>query len=280
MARLRSAVGLVVAPTVMVDAQVVPDRNVSGRQRAFRALFEPNEEATEVTGLAEGRATYRSPGERGSFPDRVFREWLGWEDGDLVDAGIHRETLEVSLPELQVVLAPTWAVPAEEDGNAEWALLVRVEDGSADLDQAPDNGAGWNVSRHARFERLLRETGVPTGLLCTDEQVRLIHAPKGESSGHITFEFTQMALPAGRPILAAFDMLLSAETLFGGDPEARLPALLARSREAQAEVSTRLSRQVLAALHELLRASSWRRRAATGPPRSWRGAIPTVSTAG
>ena len=62
-----------------------------------------------------------------------------------------------------------------------------------------------------------------------------------------------MALPAGRPILAAFHMLLSAEAVFGGDPEARLPALLARSREAQAEVSTKLSRQVLAALHELLR---------------------------
>ena len=62
-----------------------------------------------------------------------------------------------------------------------------------------------------------------------------------------------MALPAGRPILAAFDMLLAEGALFGGNPEARLPALLARSRDAQAEVSTRLSRQVLAALHELLR---------------------------
>ena len=246
-------VGLVVAPTVMVDAQVVPDRNISGRQRAFRALFDPNEEATKVSGVAERHATYGIAGAHGSVPGRVFRDWLGWEDGDLVDAGVHRETLEVSLPELQVVLAPTWAVPADEDGNAEWALLVRVEDGSADLDQAPDDGAGWNASRHARFERLLRETGVPTGLLCTDEQVRLIHAPPGESSGHITFEFAQMALPAGRPILAAFDMLLSADALFGSDPEARLPALLARSREAQAEVSTRLSRQVLAALHELLR---------------------------
>ena len=246
-------VGLVVAPTVMVDAQVVPDRNISGRQRAFRALFDPNDEATRVSGGAESHAAYGIPGAHASVPGRVFRDWLGWEDGDLVDAGVHRETLEVSLPELQVVLAPTWAVPASEDGKAEWVLLVRVEDGTADLDQAPDDGAGWNASRHARFERLLRETGVPTGLLCTDEQVRLIHAPPGESSGHITFEYAQMALPGGRAILAAFDMLLSAETLFGGDPEARLPALLARSREAQAEVSTRLSRQVLAALHELLR---------------------------
>ena len=62
-----------------------------------------------------------------------------------------------------------------------------------------------------------------------------------------------MAMPAGRPILAAFDMLLSADAMFTNAEEARLPALLARSREAQAEVSTRLARQVLAALYELLR---------------------------
>ncbi len=243
-------VGLVVVPTVMVDAQVVPDRNISLRQFEFQALFDPNDETTGVSGPAERHSTYPA---HGLVPARVFRDWLGWEDGDLVDASVHRKTLEISVPELQVVLAPTWAVPAGEGETAQWALLIRVEDGSADLDQSPEDGAGWNASRHARFERLLRETGVPTGLLCTDEQVRLIHAPRGESSGHITFEFAQMRQPAGRPILAAFDMLLSADALFVGEPEARLPALLARSREAQAEVSTRLSRQVLAALYELLR---------------------------
>ncbi len=233
-------VGLVVAPTVMVDAQVVPDRNISGRQRDFRELLE--EDGTGAT------ARWRAPDLR-----KVFVDWLGWEDDDLVNSASHRETLDISLPELQAVLAPTWAVPGDRDTDPAWTMLVRVEDEGVDFDQPPDDGAGWNASRHARFERLLRETGVPTGLLCTDEQIRLIYAPRGESSGHITFEFAQMALSAGRPILAAFDMLLSAEALFGGDAEARLPALLARSREAQAEVSTRLSRQVLAALHELLR---------------------------
>ena len=233
-------VGLLVAPTVMVDAQVVPDRNISGRQRGFRELLE--EDGTGAT------TRWRAPDLR-----RVFMDWLGWEDDDLVNGASHRETLEISLPELQVVLAPTWAVPNDQDADPAWRMLVRVEDEGADFDQPPDDGAGWNASRHARFERLLRETGVPTGLLCTDEQIRLIHAPRGESSGHITFDFAQMALSAGRPILAAFDMLLSAEALFGGDVEARLPALLARSRDAQAEVSTRLSRQVLLALHDLLR---------------------------
>ena len=233
-------VGLVVAPTVMVDAQVIPDRNVAGRQRAFREQLEEDESTTVPRWQARDLR-------------RVFLDYLEWEDGDLVEASGHRETLEIALPELQTVLSPTWAVPAEDDDEAAWTMLVGVEDAEADLDKPPDDPGGWNATRHARFERLLRETGIPVGILCTDELIRLIYAPKGESSGHITFELSQMAQPTGRPILAAFDMLLSADALFGGTPEACLPALLAKSREAQAEVSTRLSRQVLAALHELLR---------------------------
>ena len=233
-------VGLVVAPTVMVDAQVVPDRNISGRQRDFRELLQ--EDGNRVT------TRWYTPDLR-----RLFLDYLAWEESDLVDASVHREALEISLPELHIVLSPTWAVPAEDDAEAAWTMLVRVEESGTDLDKPPAEAGGWNATRHARFERLLRETGVPIGLLCTDERIRLIYAPKGESSGHITFEFSQMALPAGRPILAAFDMLLSADALFAGALGARLPALLAKSRDAQAEVSTRLSRQVLAALHELLR---------------------------
>ena len=242
-------VGLVVSPAVMVDAQVVPDRNVSGRQREFTALLDPDDRGAT--------SRWRAPDLR-----RLFLDWLGWEEDDLVDAGAHRELLEIALPELQAVLAPTWAVPADgggEDGDdggddgeaAGWRMLVRVEDPGADLD-APPEDAAWNASRHERFVRLLAETGVPAGLLCADDRIRLIHAPGGETPGWLTFDFSQMAMPAGRPILAAFDMLLSAEALFGTG-EASLPALLRRSREAQAEVSTRLARQVLAALYELLR---------------------------
>ena len=233
-------VGLVVAPAVMVDAQVAPDRNVAGRQRDLHELLEE-----EGSGAA---IRWRAPDLR-----RLFLDWLGWEEGDLVDAAAHRDALEIALPELHTVLSPTWAVPTEDDAGARWTMLIRTEDAGADLDAPPGDAGGWNASRHARFERLLRETGIAVGLLCTDERIRLIHAPKGESSGHVTFAFSEMALPAGRPILAAFDMLLGAASLFGGAEEARLPALLAKSRERQAEVSTRLARQVLAALYELLR---------------------------
>ena len=296
-------VGLVVSPPVMVDAQVVPDRNVSGRQRDFTALLERDD--TDAT------THWRAPDIQ-----RVFLDWLGWDETDLADADTDRERLEIALPELQAVLAPTWAVPVDggadgsmgagvggsehggagggtdadadggtdigagdrengsaghgaghdtdggSDGNtdavtddgkaARWSMLIRVEPDGADLD-APPEDAAWNASRHERFVRLLSETGVPAGLLCTDDRIRLIYAPGGETPGYLTFDFSQMAMPAGRPILAAFDMLLSAHAMFVNEEQARLPALLARSREAQAEVSTQLARQVLAALYELLR---------------------------
>ena len=233
-------VGLVVAPAVLVQAQIVPDRNVAGRQRALRDILEVDEAAP--------LETYRAFDLRSMFLD-----YLEWQEGDLVDARRHAETLDKALPELQTRLAATWAVPAEDDPETDWTMLVRVEEDGCDLDAPPRDPGGWNASRHARFERLLRENEIPTGLLCTNERIRLVHAPRGETSGHITFEFSQMATPAGRPILAAFDMLLSADTLFSGPLGSRLPALLHKSREAQSEVSTQLSRQVLAALHTLLR---------------------------
>ena len=231
-------VGLVVAPTVMVEAQVVPDRNMVPRQREFSALLEVNGSGTTMR--------HRAPDLK-----RIFLDWLGWETGDLVDADEHRDELERALPELQVVLSATWAVPSQVTSGPPWMMLIRVEDDGTDLDKPPDED-GWNASLHSRFERLLRETGIPIGLLCNDRCIRLIYAPPGESSGHISFDFSDMALPAGRPILAAFQMLLSEYALFSGPADRTLPTLLRKSREAQAEVSTRLSQQVLAALYQLL----------------------------
>jgi hypothetical protein len=112
---------------------------------------------------------------------------------------------------------------------------------------------GWTAPPQTRFERLLREAGIPTGLLCTPEAVRLVYAPAGETSGHITFRIVDMAQVMGRPILAAFSLLLGEYRIFRAEPRERLTSLLAASREAQNLVSTRLARQVLGTLHELLR---------------------------
>jgi len=230
-------VGLVVSPSVMVNAGVIIDGNITDRQKEFLSLLSEVRTQSTAKWIAKDLRS-------------IIKEYLGWEDQDFADIKDHRDELEKSLPELNTVLSPTWAV---RGGESDWMMLIRVEDADADLDKPPIGSHGWNASINSRFERLLRETNIPIGLLCTNERIRLIYAPKGESSGHITFEFSQMALPAGRSILSAFTELFSAESLFSGDTQARLPSLLSKSREAQAEVSTQLSKQVLASLYELLR---------------------------
>jgi len=54
-------------------------------------------------------------------------------------------------------------------------------------------------------------------------------------------------------MLGGLKLLLSAFRLHNDSTDRRLPALLKASREAQAEVSSKLATQVLGALHELLR---------------------------
>ena len=178
----------------------------------------------------------------------MFVELLGWEDEDLTDPAPEQR---VPLPELEVTLEPTWQVRDREGAPQ---LLIRCEPTGTELDSPVEAAAdGWTAPPQIRFERLLREIGIPTGLLCTPAAVRLVYAPAGETSGHITFRIADMAQVMGRPILAAFNLLLGEFRMFRAEARERLRSLLAASREAQNLVSTRLARQVLGALHELLR---------------------------
>jgi len=106
--------------------------------------------------------------------------------------------------------------------------------------------------RHATPGAPARETRVPIGLLTNGTQIRLIYAPHGENSGNITFTVRYMAEVAGRPILAALHMLLGECCSAAAPSTARLPALLARSREYQSTVSTQLAARS-STLYELLR---------------------------
>jgi len=161
-------------------------------------------------------------------------------------------SLVVPLPEHNTSLQPTWAVRELGDGAGEWQLLVRVEDAGVDPDQRASLD-GWEATPQQRFERLLRETGVFVGLMITDNALRLTYAPRGETSGHLTFPIRPLATVAGRPMLGGLKLLLGAVRLFIEGDDRRLPVLLSKSRDAQAAVSTALAGQVLGALHELLR---------------------------
>lgn len=231
-------VGLVVAPSVLKELGLTP----------------LHQSPVDTAGAAE----HLNPDEPGAaLPDpwAFMEKVLGWDARHVAGAPGGPElpdTLLVSLPEHGTTLAPTWAVAELGQNGQPWQLLIRVEaagiepDGRAQLD-------GWEASPHQRFERLLKDTGVFAGLLITDRELRLVYAPRGETSGYLSFPLRPLGMVAGRPMLGGLKLLLDSFRLFSDADERRLPALLKKSRDAQASVSTELAGQVLGALHELLR---------------------------
>jgi hypothetical protein len=224
-------VGVVVSTPALLEAGAAINRNFVPMHRAFLALLPQDRDGNAIPELTSFSA----------FATDV----LGWQPGDLAAPP---DRFTIPLPGYDDLLQPTWVV---SDGGSPILLILESR---SDFDQDPaPQPRHWNAAPQLRFERLLRETGVPAGLLVSPRAIRLVYAPKGESSGHITFKIGDMAQVAGRPILAALHMLLSSERLFSLATEQRLPALLAASRKHQNVVSTKLSRQVMEALFELLR---------------------------
>ncbi|HKM53370.1 MAG TPA: DNA methyltransferase, partial [Isosphaeraceae bacterium] len=248
-------VGLVVSPPALVDAQAFPSKNIIPEHTRFLDMVD---EVT-IEGENDPQPSIR---DFAHFATQI----LGWEPADLVgtaEGGAVPDSLEVTLTEYNETLRPTYAVtefssnqqPATSN-SPQWLMMIQRVKLGLDLDEPPETDSKdhhWQASPQARFERLLRETHVPIGLLSNGTHLRLVYAPRGETSGNLTFPVQAMTEVAGRPIFAALQMLLSAERLFTLPDRQRLPAILAESRKYQNLVSTKLAEQVLAALYELLR---------------------------
>ena len=269
--------GLVVSAPALVKAGVILNRQDAEGQRLLR-------ECVEDGGLD-------SDGSHASLPDDAnpilpdFRTFankvLGWNFSPRGYAGTQETPipaeLEAALPD-GGILRPDFAVrrgraqgvpligasqevrdEATPDPASAWQLLVTICDLSLPFDRPTRGGrrsgsaAGSDLSPHRRMERLLRETGVPAGLLFNGKVLRLISAPRGESSGWLDFHVGDMLQSAGRPISTAMRELLRQNRLLVVPEPQRLAALLENSRKYQNDVSERLAGQVLHALYELLR---------------------------
>jgi hypothetical protein len=237
-------VGLVVSPPALLQAQAHVNANIAAEHQRFLDHVDDS----LVVGRPEALPAVKSL-------RALLLDVLGWQAGDLIEAGDPRAAaLEVVLPEYHETLRPTFAVADDPRANPPtWLLLIQELAVGAPLDEASTDERRWQATPHARFERLLRETQVPIGLLANGTYLRLVYAPRGETAGHLTFPVQAMTEVAGRPIFSALHMLLSADRLFSLPDKQRLPAILAESRKYQNTVSTELARQVLAALYELLR---------------------------
>lgn len=230
-------VGLVLSPAILDRYGLVPEEQTRADGDTVAACLS-----------SEGEA--RALADPWTFVSRI----LGWREHQV--AGLQGAPplpngLAVAIDEADSILEPHWAV-IDPEGRP--TLLVRIEEPGV----APDQRgalAGWEATPHQRFERLLRENdaGVRAGILLTDDQLRLVYAPKGETSGWLSFPLRALATVAGRPMLGGLKLALNAFRLHNDAPERRLPALLKQSRDAQAEVSAKLAEQVLGSLHQLLR---------------------------
>ena len=183
----------------------------------------------------------------------LMQDVLGWQPNDIRSVADLPDPPGVLLPETSHVLRPDHVVPDPDPapGAPPWQVLIRDVAAGRDFDVVQPVGA-WAASPHHLMTRLLQGTGVPTGLLVSPTAICLVYLPQGEAAGHVTFPVPEMTEVRGRPMLAALHMLLEEQRLFGA-PAHRLPVLLRDSRRHQAEVSAKLSGQVLGALHALLR---------------------------
>ena len=234
--------GLVVSAPALARAGAFLNRRDTEGQRLLQACVHER----KFTGESEP-----SPW----IPDfQVFaRSVLDWnfsakDYAGTMDRPIPTE-LEVPLPEIGETLRPDFAVREPDHQNGQpWQLLVRVVEPDVGFDQMIRGSGQFEASIHGRMERLLRKAGVPAGLLFNGRTLRLISAPRGESSGWMDFRVSEMIQIAGRPISTAMRLLLRQSRLLTQPKVKRLAALLEDSRKFQNEVSERLAEQVLHAL--------------------------------
>tara|TARA_Y100000589_G_C27191423_1_gene644972 strand:- start:164 stop:4312 length:4149 start_codon:yes stop_codon:yes gene_type:complete len=246
-------VGLVVEPVVLDRLGIFPEKNikvVTDLQMRLEALFENHKKGDDIFSAV------------GNFKD-FCKEVLNWQDRDLLrpeELFLDNEQIDISvlLEDFGEILKPDWVVPEiDNSGEKKVQILVKELEIGMPFDQIvknTDNKKKWEASPQQRLERLLKETENPIGILWNGISLRLIYAPRGESSGHITFPLEPMISVDGRPMIEATEMLLGPDRLFeGGAGHLKLRSIMEQSRREQNEVSTRLSEQVLEALWILVK---------------------------
>lgn len=239
--------GLVLSPNVLRHSGLTPIRQTPlDSEDAAAALDLPSDySATDDKSFVLTEAW------------RFFENVLRWPASLIAGApgGPELPDLSFAVPEQGTVLKPDMALlwNGEPTDKATVQALIALYPDLPPDDRKPFGENEWEASPHQRLERLLRETDVGVGILIARGTLRLIYAPRGETAGWISWPLAALGRVEGRPMLAGLKIALGREAFFVGEPKQRLRPLLRASREAQNEVSEKLSGQVLTALYELLR---------------------------
>jgi hypothetical protein len=171
------------------------------------------------------------------LPNEVLRS------GQRIPAG-----LQVTIAQQHETIGPDWAV-VEPDQPCQPRLLVQVFNPKQGLEK-PLKGSKWAVSPATRMMELLHATGVRLGLITNGEQWLLVNAPKGETTGFISWYGT---LWLEEPLtLRAFRSLLGVGRFFSVAENESLAALLAASATDRQEITDQLGYQVRQAVEVLV----------------------------
>jgi len=223
---------------------------------------------------ADLRAAYEEwlDNQQGLKPDpAIHSAWIEYVLGDLLGydaqtlqpfAGLDKETrrrLSVRFPEHNETLQPDYVVTAppadlfaaQDDAPVTARLLIQTLPPGQKLDAAL-RGSTWLASPAARMQELLHAAEVRLGLLTNGEQWMLVDAPRGETTGYISW-YAELWFEE-HVTLRAFTSLLGGYRFFGVPDDETPEALLAASAGNQQEVTDQLGMQVRHALELLVQA--------------------------
>lgn len=175
----------------------------------------------------------------------VLRDLLLW-NGDLntnPDA-----SLVVHSPDGRVSVRP-WATLDRGDGPV---ALVTVVDRTENLRALPNDG--WAADSIDRLAALLRETGVPVGLVTDGQWWAIVSARTDVTTASGVFDASLWTQE--RPSRNAFFALAGFASLASGDVEKRLPALFELSIASAEQITEALGDQVRRAVELILQSMS------------------------
>ncbi|MBD2520643.1 restriction endonuclease, partial [Nostoc sp. FACHB-973] len=184
-----------------------------------------------------------------AWVDFVLRQTLELPDEVLLTGQRIPTGLAATIAEQGETLRPDWVV-VEPDGNKP-RLLVQIVSPQQNLEK-PLKDRRWKASPATRMMELLHACNVRLGLVTNGEHWLLVNAPRGETTGFISW---YGALWLEEHItLRAFRSLLGVQRFFGVDDSESLEALLQASVTDQQEVTDQLGYQVRKAVEVLVEA--------------------------
>ncbi len=194
----------------------------------------------------------------GTRPDpAAHRGWVAWvlrHVLDMTDAVLRTdeaalERWAVPVPEHGETMRPDLAI-ADPSDPTRARLLVQIVPKAQGL-EATMAGHAWAASPATRMMELLHATDVVLGLLTNGEQWMLVHAPRGETTGYVSW-YGDLWLT--EPLtLRAFRTFLRLGRFFGVPDDETIEALLRESAAHQEEVTDQLGHQVREAIAILVR---------------------------